>query len=148
MAKYDFHFQGVSEENLTGFKFFTRGFDRTVAVRGINKLMNLWLKIFLTPKGSDPTNLERGTEVPNLFGSNITSMQDVRDIVLLSIDDCNKQIFDIQRTDVPDVDETLKTAVLTKFQKVTADRIEVYVSLSNLKNEEATLVLPLLTEGG
>lgn len=148
MATYDFHFQGVPEEELVGFKFFTRGFNRTVAVRGINKLMNLWTKIFLTPKGSDPTNLERGTDFAGLFGSNITSTQDVRDVVLLSITDCNQQILDLQRIKPPDTDETLRTAVLTDFQRLSADRIEVYVTISNVENEEATTLIPLLTQGG
>lgn len=148
MAKYDFHFQGVPEDELTGFRFFTRGFKRTLAVRGINKLLNLWTKVFLTPKGSDPTNLERGTDFAGLFGSNITSMQDVRDVVLLSIEDCNKQISDLQQSNTPDVDETLKTAVLTQFTRVSADRINVYVGITNLSNEEATTLIPLLTQGG
>jgi hypothetical protein len=145
--KYDLHFQGVPEEELTGFKFFTRGFNRTVGVRGLNKLMNLWTKVFLTPKGSDPTNLERGTDFPNLFGSNIVAMQDVRDVVILSIQDCNKQIFELQRLNPPDTDETLKTAVLQEFTRLAADRIEVYVGISNAKDEEATVLVPLLTEG-
>ena len=148
MALYDFYFQGVPEEELVGFKFFTRQFNRTIAVRGINKLLNLWVKIFLTPTGTDPTNLERGTEFPRLFGSNITSMLDVRDVVLLSIDDCNKQIFNLQRIATPDIDETLRTAVLQQFLQISADRIEVYVGITNLKNEEATVLVPLLTQGG
>lgn len=145
--KYDLHFQGVPEEELVGFKFFTRGFNRTIGVRGLNKLMNLWTKVFLTPQGSDPTNLERGTDFAGLFGSNITAMQDVRDVVLLSITDCNQQIFEIQRLSPPDTDETLRTAVLTSFTQLTADRIEVYVSISNVKGEEATTLIPLLTQG-
>lgn len=148
MAKFDFHIQGVPEDELTGFKFFTRAFNRTIAVRGVNKLLNLWTKVFLTPKGSDPTNLERGTDFASLFGANVTRAQDVRDVVLLSIEDCNKQIFDLQRSSAPDVDETLKTAVLTQFTQVSVDRIGVYVGITNLKNEEATILIPLLTQGG
>jgi hypothetical protein len=147
MATYDLHFQAVEEDKLEGFRFFTRGFNRTVAVRGVNKLLNIWAKIFLTPKGSDPTNLERGTDFAKLMGSNITSQQDVRDVVLLSISDCNKQIAEIQRVSPPDDDETLRTAVLLSFETPTADGIEVWVGISNVKNEEATILVPLLVEG-
>ena len=147
MAKYDFYFQGVPEDELTGFKFFTRGFDRTLGVRGIPKLLNLWTKIFLTPKGSDPTNLERGTDFSGLFGANIVSTSDVRDVVLLSIDDCNKQIFALQRISLPDMDETLKTAVLNTLNQPAADRIDVYIDITNLANQEQTVLIPLLTEG-
>jgi hypothetical protein len=145
MAKYDFYFQGVPEDELTGFKFFTRGFDRTLGVRGVPKLLNLWTKIFLTPKGSDPTNLERGTDFSGLFGANIVSTSDVRDVVLLSVDDCNKQLFALQRTSLPDTDETLKTAVLRSLNQVSADRIDVYIDITNLKNQELTVLIPLLT---
>jgi hypothetical protein len=145
--KYDFFFTGVPEDELTGFKFFTRGFDRTLSVRGATKLINIWMKTFLTPKGSDPTNLERGTDFSGLFGANITNVSDVRDVVLLSIDDCNKQIFTMQRTSLPPDDETLKTAVLTSMDKKAADRIDVYVTISNVKNKEIVILVPLLTEG-
>jgi hypothetical protein len=147
MAKYDLHIQAVKEEELEGFRFFTRGFNRTVAVRGLNKLMNLWTKVFLTPKGSDPTNLERGTNFAKLMGSNITGDQDVRDVVLLSISECNKQIAEIQRTRPPDDDETLRTAVLLSFETPTTDGIRVWIGISNVKNEEATVLVPLLVEG-
>jgi hypothetical protein len=146
MPKYDLHFQAVDEAELEGFRFFTREFNRTVAVRGINKLLNLWTKVFLTPKGSDPTNLERGTDVARLIGSNITSAQDVRDVVLLSISECNRQIADIQRIRPPDEDEILRTAVLLSFETPTADGINVWVGISNVKNEEATVLVPLLVE--
>jgi hypothetical protein len=149
MATYDLHFQGVDEAELEGFKFFTRGFSRTVAVRGINKLLNFWTKMFLTPKGSVPTNLEEGTEFASLFGSNIVSMQALRDCVRLAINDCNDQIFEIQRATAPDIDETLKTAVLISFDQVSADRIDVYIGITNAEDQEATILVPLLaTEGG
>jgi hypothetical protein len=148
MAKYDLHIQTVEESELQGFKFFTRGFNRSIGVRGLNKLLNIWMKIFLTPKGSDPTNLERGTDFPALMGSNITSQQDVRDVVMLSISDCNKQLAEIQRVSPPeDDDETLRTATLLQFSTPTEDGIEVWVGISNVADEEATVLVPLLTEG-
>lgn len=147
MATYDLHFQAVEEDELVGFRFFTRAFNRTVAVRGVNKLMNLWTKLFLTPKGSDPTNLERGTDFAKLIGSNIVSVQDIRDVVLLSISDCNRQLAEIQRTTLPDDDETLRTAVLLNFETPTTDGIRVWIGITNVKNEEATVLIPLLTEG-
>lgn len=144
--KYDLHFQTVDTANLQGFRFFTRAFARTVGVRGVNKLLNLWTKILLTPKGSDPTNLERGTDFPALIGSNIVSQQDVRDVVLLAISDCNEQVAKLQRTTAPDADETLRTASLLQFDVTAEDGIEVWIGLTNVKGESATILIPLLTE--
>ena len=146
MATFDLHIQVVDEANRDGFKFFTRGYNRSVGVRGINKLLVIWGKIFLTPKGSDPTNLERGTAFPALVGSNIVSQQDVRDVVMLAISDCNRQIAELQRVSLPDADETLRTAVLLQFNTQGEDGIEVWVGISNVKGEEATVLVPLLTE--
>ena len=146
MAKYDLHFQAIPEDELQGFKFFTRAFNRTIGVRGINKLLNLWTKMFMTTKGSDPTNLERGTEFPLLIGSNITSIQDVRDIVMLSIGDCTAQITELQRVDTPDPDETLRTAVLLQFESDARDRIDVRVGITNVANEEAAVLIPTLIQ--
>jgi hypothetical protein len=81
------------------------------------------------------------------MGSNITGDQDVRDVVLLSISECNKQIAEIQRTRPPDDDETLRTAVLLSFETPTTDGIRVWIGISNVKNEEATVLVPLLVEG-
>lgn len=144
--KFDLHFQTVDEANRVGFRFFTRAFNRTVGVRGVNKLRNLWTKILLTPKGSDPTNLERGTDFPALIGSNIISQDDVRDVVLLAISDCNEQIAKLQRTVLPDADETLRTATLLQFSVPSEDGIEVWIGLTNVKGESATILIPLLTE--
>ncbi|MBU1891230.1 hypothetical protein KJ782_07170 [Patescibacteria group bacterium] len=144
--KYDFHFQGVAPADLTGFKFFTRGFSRTVAVRGINKLINVWTKLFLTSKGSDPTDIDRGTTFPALIGSNITDAQGLRDVVLLAIADCNAQLQVLQRQSIPDLDETLRSATLTQFGQLTPDGIQVYIGITNMKDEQASILLPLLIE--
>lgn len=140
--KYDFYFQAKKPEDVHGFKFFTSGFERTIAVRGLWKLTCQWLKRFMTPKGSDPLRPEEGTEFPKLIGSNITSMQDVRDVVLLAIEDCNEQMKTAQRLSQPDPDEMLRTAVLTSFEVTSEDGFDAYVTLSSLAGGSLTVKLP------
>lgn len=142
---YDLYVQGKEEENIDGFRYLTTGFDRSVGVRGPQKLATQWLKRFLTTIGSDPTNLETGTDFPGLLGSNVTSEGDVRDVVLLSIHDCNDQIWEIQRETQPDTDEQLLTAVLTSFEvKSEGDGFDAYVTISNVAGDEFTVLLPSL----
>ena len=142
MAKFDLYFQGKKPENVTGTKFFTSGFNRSIAVRGPQKLVNQWIKRFMTSRGSDPTDTEAGTEFPGLFGSNITSMQDIRDVVLLAIDACDAQIHAIQRVTQPDEDELLLRSSLTAFQVTSEDGFEAWITIGNVAGAEVTLRLP------
>lgn len=140
MAGYDLYYQSL--QNPLGIKVFTTGFNRSVGVKGPMKLVLQWLKLFMTTKGSDPIRPESGTDFPNLIGSNIKSKTDLRDVVLLSIQACNKQIEAIQKLTQPDQNESLKTAVLTKFELTGSDGFDAYVSISNLADEEITIKLP------
>jgi len=144
MAKFDAFYAGTSEETQRAFKFFTFGFDRSVGIRGPQKLALQWLKGFMTPKGSDPTDVESGTDFSNLIGSNIQSMQDLRDVVMLCIQDNNEQIYKIQQETHPDLDELLLTAVLSKFNPLGNDGFEAYVTISNAKRQDVTVNLPVL----
>lgn len=143
--KYDLYVQGKEEENVDGFRYLTTGFNRSVGVRGPQKLAIHWLKRFLTTVGSDPTDLEAGTEFPNLIGSNIAGEDDIRDVVLLAIQDCNDQILEIQRESQPDEDEQLLTAVLSRFElKAEGDGFDAWVTISNVAGTEVAVPLPSL----
>jgi hypothetical protein len=140
--KFDIYFQGVAEKDINSMRFFTFGFNRSIAVRGIQKLILLWLKRLMTPRETDPTDLEAGTEFPNLIGSNISTMADVRDVVLLSINDCTDQIKNIQRVTMPDEDEMLASASLVKFQSLGDDGFEAWVDITNVRGTTLTVDLP------
>ena len=144
MAKFDAFYTGTDEATQRLFRFFTFGFERSVGIRGPQKLVLQWLKCFMTTKGSDPTDLEYGTEFPNLIGSNVQTVQDARDVVLLCIQDCNDQLMKIQQETQPDLDELLLSAVLAKFDLTGADGFDAYVTISNVKNQEVTVNLPSL----
>jgi hypothetical protein len=139
--KFDLYYQSL--ENPQGVKLFTTGFNRSVGVRGPLKMVLQWLKILMTKKGSDPTNLTYGTDFTNLIGANIRSKRDLQDVVQLSIQEANKQLTNIQRLSQPDLDETLKTASLVKFDfDDTAPGFDAYVTFTNLADDEVTLRLP------
>jgi len=145
MAKYDFYFQPKKLEDIDGFKVFTSGFSRSIAVRGPEKLALHWLKRFMTPKGSDPTRPNDGTEFPSLIGSNITQAMDLRDVVVLAIDTCNSQIVSAQRLSQPDPDETFLSASLIAFELTGADSFEAWVRLTNVKQQTIDFSLPSIS---
>lgn len=143
-TRFDAFYTGTDESTQRLFRFFTFGFDRSVGVRGPQKLALQWLKCLMTTKGTDPTDLEYGTEFPNLIGSNVRSMRDVQDVVTLCIQDCNEQITKIQQETQPDLDELLLTATLAKFELTGDDGFDAYVTIANAKNQEVTVNLPSL----
>lgn len=144
MATFDFYFQPKEEENITGFKMFTSGFNRSIAVRGPWKLICQWLKRFMTIKESDPLRPDEGTDFGKLVGANITSIADIRDVLLLSVQDCNEQIYAIQDVTQPDVDEALDVAVLDDVVVTAADALDAYVTISNIAGDSIRVRLPIL----
>jgi hypothetical protein len=144
MSKFDLLYFGTDETIQQLFQFFTFGYNRIVGVRGPQKLALQWLKCFMTTKGSDPTRLGYGTEYSNLFGSNIGNIQDVRDVVMLNIQDCNEQIAAIQLESMPDLDEQLGSASLIQFTPVGADGFDAYIRIMNAAQQEITVQLPTI----
>lgn len=139
---YDIYFQAKHPDTVTSSKIFTFGFSRTIAVKGFWKLICLWLRRFMTPKGTDPLRPEDGTDFPYLIGANVTSPGDLRDVVLLAIQDCNEQIAALQQTTNPASNETLNMAVLSRFTMTGLDGFEAYVTISNLAEESVEVRLP------
>lgn len=146
MPRYDVHFQAMTKEaQMSTFKIMEFGFSPPLAVKGFQMLINHWAKTFLTRKGSDPTNLERGTVFTNLIGSNTTLTQ-AEGIVRTAIDDCNEQIRGIQQTDATLTPvERLADARLIKYTAdPAAPGFDAYVEIRNQAGERLQLLLPEL----
>jgi hypothetical protein len=146
MPTYDLHFQAMPREaQLASFKFMEFAYDPPLGVKGFQMLINIWAKTFLTRKGSDPTNLTRGTEFTNLIGSN-TTLEDAEDVVRVAIDECNQQVLAMQNKDstlLPQ--ERLAQARLVRY---TMDRsapgFDAYVEIMNQAGERLKVLLPEL----
>ena len=143
MSTYDIYLQGKTADASRGFHTFTFEYDRTIAVRGPYKLAIQWLKRFLTSKGSDYCGPDDGTDFPRLIGSNIASMADLRDVVMLAIQECNAQIYAVQQqqSSLP-LDEQLQTATLTRFEPLGEDGFQCWVTISNAQGNELLVALP------
>jgi hypothetical protein len=144
-ASYDIYFQIVPENQFTGSKFFSWGQERTLGVRGIQKLVNLFVKYLMTPVGSDPLDLTYGTDLPNLIGSNI-ELDDAKDILLLAVDKAAKAIQAFQvGADIAD-DERLATATVTDFIAIPeAPGLAAQIFIENVADQGLTFLLPTLT---
>lgn len=145
-AKFDIYFQVLSAlEQQTTFKFVTFGTPSTIGVKGFPQLINKWLKCFLTPKGSDATDLNYGTVFPTLIGSNV-ALSDVRDIADLSVQQCNTQLFSMQASDVTLTPSArLSNAKIVNYvAKPELPGFDLYIEIKNQAQELLILNLPTL----
>lgn len=114
-----------------------------LGVKGFQMLIDIWLRIFLTRRGSDPTNLSRGTAFTNLIGSN-TALGAAEEIVRTAITDCNEQVTALQRQDTTlSPRETLADARLQRFSSdPTGPGFEAYIEIMNRAGERLLINLP------
>lgn len=146
MSGYDVNIQIVPAVQYNGTGFYSFGQTRSLGVRGIQKLVNVYAKCLLTPVGSDPTDLTYGTILTNLIGSNV-GLDDAREILLTSLDTATLFVRGMQAADtgVPD-DERLATVTLTDFIFIEeAPGFAAQIFIQNVANQGLTFLLPTLT---
>lgn len=144
-ANYDIYFQIVPEAAYSGSAFFSFGQQRSLGVRGIQKLVDMFVLYLMTPVGTDPLDATRGTDLPNLIGSNV-GVSDAQDILALSV---NKTVQAIQGyqtgAEIAD-DERLATATITEFIDIPeAPGFAAQIFVENVAGEGLTFLLPTLT---
>lgn len=139
---YDVHFQIIPVADQTSERVFGFGFVSAVGVRGPQKLVNRWLKCFMTPQGSDPFSPRYGTSFPDLIGSNIQSTSDVIDVVALAIQDCNEQVRAFETTNNTPLDERLGTAAVLRILEDGGDGFQIWVGITNAAGLQTPVLLP------
>jgi len=116
--------------------------ENSLKVAGIAKLSNIFLKRLFTKRGSNPVDLNEGTEFTDLIGSNISDEEELIIIIQDSINETQQQITDSQANLELPADERLASANLYKFEKITGDRIEIYIELITLAGTTALIKAP------
>jgi len=142
---YDIYYALLPELQQTHGKLFSFIFQGAIGVRGPQKMVNRWLKCFMTTKGTDPTNLNYGTQFNSLFFSNVSKLKDIQDLVSVYIDDCNAQIKAFDRKYGLPPEERLQNATLESLLPDGVDGVAIQVLLRNQANASFPLVLPTLT---
>lgn len=134
----DIHFQPVSASEVRGTKIFTFGFKSALKVKGLQALVNRWVKTLMTPRGGDPLDAEAGTDFGNLIGTNIpkSAKGSIIDIVAMAIDDANEQVQAQDKAARYDETESLDQANLLRFSPTSSgDGFEVWVEIKNQAGE-------------
>lgn len=123
---------------------YTFGFDKTIGVKGFQKLINRWAKAFLTLEGSDLSNRDYGTSFPALIGSNISDRGEIQEVVRASVAKANATLFAFQSQNPPENDrEALSDAELVSLI-FDADGLgfEASVLITNQAGEALQLLIP------
>lgn len=112
---------------------------------GIVKLVNRFLKLLYTLKGTNYLDKEEGTLFTNLFSLNVQDSDVAQTKVQDAIDDATAQIIAIQsRQGVPNA-ERLRAAVMTNFQVTSTREVQIAITLEVLTGNQTTVQLPSIT---
>ncbi len=142
---YDIHIEGVPQDQIRRDKFLWFGDfeDRDmVAVQGIQKTVDRFLKCLLTPAGTDISDPNYGTKLTRAFLGNIdlASARQLATLAVIQAEEC------IRRYDVingaPE-DERLASAVVETIEMdKAASGFEMVVLLKNAAGTTVRVMLP------
>ena len=142
---YDVNIQIVPVDQYTGQGWYSFGQKRSLGVRGINKLVNIFAKYLLTPLGTDPLDLSYGTNLTTLIGSNVV-LSDAKEILDQAVDKTTEAIRRFQAAQAAVVDdERLASASVSKYIEIpSAPGFSAQIYIVNVSNQRLQIVLPTL----
>lgn len=145
MARYDLHIQLLDPGQQTYGSNFSFALKAPILVTGFQALMNRWMKIFMTPKGSHPVRRQEGTEFAYLIGSNVADTASLQAVISEYIDDATAQVQAVDRAN-PSLPRTqrLRSATLIQFNATSPSSIEFWVELINEANQRMKVLIPYL----
>lgn len=144
--RFDVNIQIVPATAYQGMAFYSFGQKRSLGVRGINKLVNMFAKFLLTPVGTDSVDLANGTLLTGLIGSNV-ALADAQELLQSSVTVTVNAIraFQAGRGSVPD-DERLASGEVTQFLLIEeAPGFAAQILIRNISNQGLSVVLPTLS---
>ena len=142
---YDIHIEGVPEDQVRHQKFLWFGDyeDKDVlAVQGIQKMVDRFLKCILTPAGTDISDRDYGTQLTNLFLGSLDSAS-TRQMVTLAVIQAEEQIRKYDVINGAPEDERLVSAVIETLDiDETNHGVELTVLLQNAAGTTVRVLIP------
>lgn len=118
-------------------------YDVPMKITGLQKVAQVFMKILMTSKGSDPFHPSRGTFFSSLtLGANLltndaTLLSDIRE----AIEDANNQTKECVNAYNSDLSSALDSVQILGVDKIT-EGVLMYLKLKTLSGEEASISLP------
>lgn len=146
MARYDLHLQPLApsvqraRRRPIGF-----GYTPALAVSGFQAMMDQWMRIFLTAKGSDPCDRNMGTGAADLIGSTV-SPENSLEILRSCMEDCSAQVRRFQATQLrKPATELLENAEMVRAEASAAGPgVAVWIRITNRAGTSEVVLLPNL----
>lgn len=118
-------------------------YDVPMKITGLQKVAQVFLKVLLTTKGSDPFYPDRGTYFPSLaVGANMQKeysafISDVTE----SVADATRQVRAYLNVNTADLSSTLDNVEVLGVDRLT-EGFQIYMQLKTLNGEFASVALP------
>jgi hypothetical protein len=137
-----FHILETSQAGEVNFMFNNRSRKLT----GLEKMIQKWTLLFLTPQGSDPFEPDLGTDFYRVLESSSGDEGYISNIVNSAISDASEQIEVVQSEveNLPE-DETFSAAALISIS-VVSQTLDVRIQLVNAQGESRIYTLPVPLE--
>jgi hypothetical protein len=140
---FDIHYEAASTPK--GLRIITFGAYPTVlGVEGAQKMVNRFVKCFLTPRGSDVSDLDYGTQLAGVIGGTVDFSM-VYAYAVAAVNDTTQKIQEYDTlSELPD-DERLAGAGIEEVQVRSADRsVTLRLRLTNVAGSSVAFLLPEL----
>lgn len=140
---YDIHLEGV-QDSLRKTDVLTFGnYEKPLAVRGIHKMAARFLKCFLTPKGTDPSDPDYGTTLMASFNASISS-SDLHALATQSVQEVQDKLEEYDSEYLLDDDERLFSSELKNIIVDEENQgVELWVSIRSVDGTVALFSFPL-----
>jgi hypothetical protein len=137
----------VSDITLDGQKAVGIGFDTaSTKSAGVIKIANMFFKLLMTRQGSNPINLAEGTELADLFESNISDRTVIFTVIQNSVNEALEQILVLQERAGAVLEEQIASASVESFafddDPGKGTRADFSVNIYNAAGENFVLQIP------
>jgi len=140
---YDIHIEGVAVGITEGFKFVTFGpYPTPIAVQGMQKMVDRFLKCLCTPKGSDITDLGYGTTLLASLGGNVDAGS-LQQLAYLAVQEAEEKIreYDVSNGVLPS--ERLSGAQIDDIAaNTTGNNVDIFLLLRNAEGTTVRVLVP------
>jgi len=134
----------LNNVTLTSDTPMTVGFDKSSTKSvGFTKAINMFYRIFMTPKGSDPHNTSLGTEFTTILSTGMSDEEAVFASVKTDVSDALTQVINFQSLAKITSDEKVVGATIVGFEYLPTDSVlNLSIELYNILGEKAVLEMP------
>lgn len=141
---FDIHFESLPQGETRGYEFLTFGdYGQHIGIKGMQKLVNRVIKCFMTPKGSDISDPEYGTNLIQAFQGNIEPTA-LSELATMAVRDTELKIREYDAQKSSPTDERL-SGIEIKNIVVDPDGtgVVIYIIVRNVAGARALSAIPL-----